>query len=163
MARRRYLWCKDCDGLVIVAGIPQRGDRACTHRFAREVAKPTVYYLNKDGEMWVPPSAEDTCPLPGWQRHEVQPHEIRKFERQMNAKMRDDHYRELQAQAETNERASRDREQVRRQLADELREESKHRSPEEREFLDHVLRESAQESNYSRSEYDSNFHIGAWS
>lgn len=161
MSRRVYKWCSQCSKLSLVAGEPRKDDHLCPHRFARIAATPTVYYVNAEGQLWVPPTATDTCPLAGYERREVQPHEVRKFEREMNSRLRREHYAELEQQAEANERAARDREQVRRQLADELREESRHRSPEEREFLEYVLEQSREQVDYSRG-YDPNFRIDAY-
>lgn len=152
--RRLYKYCDQCKRLVLVAGVAQKGDFIdCTHRFSRAPRTPTVIYVNAEGDVWNGPDAETKCPIAGYERREIQPHELPKFEREMN-----DYYKRLHAEAryEPPEQTAA-RERVRKELREEVIRESQGWDREHREFLDYALNQAPVE--YTRN-YDPGFRVG---
>lgn len=161
-SRRRYKICSECHIVVIVAGKPLKGDRHCVHsRPPRELITPTVYFENAKGEIWSGPDAATPCPLAGYQRREVQAHEIRRFERLMNRKMQDEQRAQLERQREASEFHARHREQTRRELDAEILKEAEHWDAEHKEFL-HYAMAHRDDPVYTRN-FDPEFHVGSFS
>lgn len=140
MASRGYKICAQCKCMVLIYGEPRKGDKICPHRFRpRELITPTVYYENKQGEIWSGPDATTPCPLKGYNRVEVQAHDVRKFERLLTRRMQTEHREQIERQREASEVHARMREQARKEMDAEVLKESESWTPEQREFLDYAM------------------------
>lgn len=152
MPRRRYIHCDQCQCLILVSGEPRKGDRSCRHRFSREPCQPTVYFENAQGQRMY------THVLPkefkGYVRKEVQPGEVRKFERMINREMEVE-----QARAKEAEALLREGERNRRHA--ELREMARGQGQFERDFVEEAIRHDS--SGYSERPHDFNFRISPYS
>ncbi len=160
--RRRYKICQPCNKVVLVYGEQKKGDELCPHTFtSREAITPTVYYENAKGEIWSGPDANTPCPFAGYERREVQAHEIRKFERVLNRKMQDQHREQLERQREVSEHHAAARAQARKEMDADVLRESEGWDREHRELL-HYAMDHRDEPNFSRN-FDPEMHIGAFS
>lgn len=118
-------------------------------------AQPTVYYMNKDGRKLYPWTG-DALPKEytklGYQRCEVQPHEIRKFERQVN--------REIEAEGHEQSDRERERYEHERSLRHaSLRDDARHMDDFGRAMVQEAI--NREDDGYSHR-YDPEFHVGAY-
>lgn len=94
--RKRYVWCENCNKLVLISGEPSETDfLACEHKggFGRVLSgvKVTVY-RDKNGHTIFPGETEAKMPAryakEGYERVEMNFHEARKFTKEMNGRER---------------------------------------------------------------------------
>ena len=118
-------------------------------------AMPTVYYVNRAGKKLYPWTG-DRLPKGytklGYERIDVQSHEIRSFERQVN--------REMQRENQPSEAELRRNEEYQKYRHDSLRQDMAHMDAFHRDIAREAMK--AENEGYSRN-YDPEFHVGAYS
>lgn len=138
--RKRYVWCEQCNKLVLVAGLPDESDfLECSHkgRFAQVLGNVRVtVYRDKDGHTIFPGETDAKMPAryakEGYERVEMNFHEARKFTKEMNGRERS----KAAAYLEGLQRVS---EETYKESRSDLIQEMRRMSPRGREFAEYVM------------------------